>query len=232
MTNNNEVSDEMLMALADGELRGADAERLSQLIDRDPLLAERFAAFAETRALLREAYPAEPIPDRLIQAVLRTDAEEASTIVPLHRRVRPAGSIWGMALAASLVLAVGFGGFLVGRGSVPGPVASDPIAAAAVALASLPTGAEVQLPDGQSARALASFDTELGLCRLIGIERARAVVCRSEDGWTTALSVAEGDGAAYLPASDVATGMIDAMLDSIGAGAPLAPEAERAALSR
>lgn len=231
-----EVSDEMLMALADGELQGAEARRLRELIASDPEVAGRFALFAETRVLLREAYPDEAVPEHLIRAVLDTSSEEdhaaETNVMPLRRRSMSAGFGWGMAIAASLVVAVGFGGFLAGRGMAPGPIAQDPVRGAAVELAGLVTGDAVELPDGSTARVLASFETDLGLCRLIGVDRTRAVVCRSDAGWTTALSVVEGDGSAYLPASDVATGVIDAMLDGIGASAPLDPEAERAALER
>ncbi len=231
-----EVSDEMLMALADGELRGAEERRLRQLIAQDSELADRYALFSETRLLLREAYPSESVPEHLIRAVLDAPTEgnhaTETNVVPLRQRSVPAGFGWGMALAASLVVAVGVGGFLAGKGVAPGPMAQDPINAAAVELARQVTGGTVEMPDGRTARVLASFETDLGLCRLIGVDSTRAVVCSSDAGWTTALSVAERDGSAYLPASDVATGVIDAMLDAIGAGAPLDPEAERAALDR
>ncbi|RXF73737.1 hypothetical protein [Hansschlegelia zhihuaiae] len=47
-----DVSDERLMALADGEIDAADARALRARIAADPSLAERFALFVETRALL------------------------------------------------------------------------------------------------------------------------------------------------------------------------------------
>ncbi len=236
MTDGKEVSDEMLMALADGEVQGADAEELMQRVRLDPALTEKFAVFVETRAILRDAYPATPVPERLVRAIMETPVGDASgqgaTVVPLQRRVRATGSLPGLALAASLLLAVGVAGFLTGRGTAPEQVAGDPAAWAAVALAAAETGEIVTLPDGREARALASFETDLGLCRLIGLHDARAVVCRGESGWATALNVAEGDGAAFVPASEAATEVIDALLDRIGAGAPLDGDAERAALMR
>lgn len=46
------VTDEALVALADGELEPAEAARLRAVIEADPALAERYALFAETGALL------------------------------------------------------------------------------------------------------------------------------------------------------------------------------------
>ena len=238
MSNDEEVGDDMLMALADGELRGPEADALQQRMLQDPALAERYAVYVETRTLLREAFAAEPVPERLVQAVMNSPAEpmsqSAANVVPLRRRASMAvGSLPRLALAATLLVAVGVSGFLAGRETAPRQVATvDPAVVAAEALARRETGDTVQLPDGQGARVLASFQTDLGLCRLIGLDGSRAVVCRDGDAWKTALAVASGDSTAFLPASDTATGLIDDLLDRIGAGAPLDPEAERAKLSR
>lgn len=235
MTRPEHVSDEMLMALADGELLDADARRLRTRIEADPDLMERFAIFAETRALLQAAYPPEPVPHRLVQAVLAGADVPRSTVVPFARRPTIAIPAWGMALAASLVLAVGAAGFLAGRTAAPVAVAMGP-EAAALALAGIPTGGEVVLSDGSVVRALASYQTDIGLCRLIGSDAARSVVCRNEAqaaaGWTVALSVTASQDEAYLPASDLGTALIDQLLDDIGATDPLVGEAETQVLQQ
>ncbi|MEH2519281.1 anti-sigma factor RsiW [Bradyrhizobium sp. AZCC 1610] len=46
------ITDETLMALADGELEPAEAARVREALGRDNDLAARFASFAESRALL------------------------------------------------------------------------------------------------------------------------------------------------------------------------------------
>ena len=235
MTRSEEVSDDMLMALADAELPEAEARSLRLRIAANPDLAARFAVFAETRALLQAAFQPEPVPRHLIDAVLQSAAPAVSVapsnVVPLRRSAATALPRWGMALAASLVLAVGAAGFLTGRGAAPVMMASGPEAAAA-ALADLPTGGEVTLADGTTARALASYQTDLGLCRLIGTDTTRAVACRAPDGWAVALTVMATGGEAYLPASDLGTALIDRLLDDVAASAPLDEAAEVVALRR
>ncbi|GAA0306083.1 anti-sigma factor family protein [Rhodovulum strictum] len=227
MTRAEAVSDEMLMALADGELNDTDAQRLHDRIDADPELARRYADFVETRALLRAAFPPEPVPAHLIAAVMQGGAPRGN-VVALRRRGL-AAPVWGMTIAASLVLAVG--GFWAGRSTAPTMAAGGTIGALT---ASLPTGAELTLPDGSTARVLASYETDLGLCRMIAQDGLRHVTCR--DGqtgdWALALSIQAGGAGSFLPASDIAVGVIDRLLDEIGAGPALTGAAESRALSQ
>lgn len=235
------VSDEMLMALADGELSGPDASKLHARIKADPALAVRYARFTDTAAILRQAMDLGPVPDHLIASVLTTptgmpDSKTDQTVVPLQGAAgKPRILAWPVALAASLVLAVGIGGFLTGRGMTPPPAGLD---AAASELAGTATGGSVLLRDGSTARALGSFETDLGLCRLIAFESAagqadRAIACKAEaDTWQIALRVTEGGAGMFMPASDMAVGLIDDFLDGIGAGAVLPPDEELRALER
>lgn len=227
MTRPDEVSDEMLMALADGELTGADAQHLQKRINADPDLAARYADFVETRALMQDAFPPEPVPDRLIAAVLQGNTAQGK-IVPFGKRARAAAG-WGMALAASIVVAVG--GFWAGRESAPQVAAVGNIGAVT---ASLPTGGEMRLPDGTKARILASYDTDLGLCRMIVQDSLRHVTCRDSatGDWALALSVQDAEAGSFLPASNIGVGLIDRLLDDIGAGPALTGDAERSALGQ
>ena len=224
-TDPNDESDEMLMALADGELDDITAERLWRRIETDPALADRFALFADTRHGLQAAFPPEPVPDRLIATIMA--GAPAPVVVPFRRRLA-ARPLAGWAMAASLVLAVGLGGFLAGRGTPP---TGGTLQQAAVALAQVPTGGDATMSGGAVARALASYDTDLGLCRLIEAGAERALMCRDQDGWSVALAVPGAGQDAYLPASDLGTGLIDAALDEIGAGPALDPTAEADALA-
>jgi hypothetical protein len=242
MTRPEEVRDEMLMALADNELSAAEAAALRRVIASDAELARRFAAFERGRSLLQAAFPAEPVPEEMVAAVRRAAAEAASErgesgkVIALPRRATAAPA-WGLALAASLVLAVG--AFWAGRSGVPvGPVPGEASGAAlaALSLSESLTGESAALPDGRTARALASFETDIGLCRLIGIDDGRLIACRSDgagDGagdWTIALSIAAGEGGGFVPASDSVVAVIDQMLDAINAGPNLDPEDEARAL--
>jgi hypothetical protein len=225
MTRPSEVSDDMLMALADGELTGRDAQALHQRIHADPDLALRYAGFVETRAVLQEAFPPEPVPARLVRAVLQHGAAP-TPVVPFRKRA-PGLPGWGMALAASLVLAMA--GFWTGRETAPQPAM---VADLGAVTADLPTGGEFRLPDGTTARVLASYDTDLGLCRMIAHDAQRHVTCRdSATGtWAMALSVQDSQSGGFLPAADIGVALIDRLLDDIGAGPALSDEAERRAL--
>lgn len=248
MTRPDEESDTMLMALADGELDGVDAARLRARIAADPALAARYGEFVETRALLQAAFPPEPVPDRLLAAVMQGPAAPsavqqggagaaapAATPAPAPDNVRPfrqrawAGPGWGLAVAASLLLVIG--GFWVGRSTAPLPGGGADIGALTAGLA---TGTEARLPDGSTARVLGSYQTDLGLCRLIARTDHRHLTCRDsgDGGWAMVLSVQAGGADSFLPASDMAAGVIDGALDVIGAGPPLDAEAEALALSR
>ncbi|MGO4664712.1 anti-sigma factor family protein [Bosea sp. 2RAB26] len=64
------VSDEMLLALADGELEKATADALHARVMAEPELAERFALFVESRALLEDAGSSDQaVPPHLLAAI-------------------------------------------------------------------------------------------------------------------------------------------------------------------
>lgn len=233
------VSDEMLMALADGELTGADASKLMARIKANPALAARYAQFTDTSLVMRHAMDPGPVPDYLIRNVLtaptgQTTAPEKVTRLWAKPREQAGGFGWSLALAASVVLAAGMGFYLGGGNLVPAPAGPDVTAV----LTGTATGENIRLADGGSARVLGSFDTDLGLCRLIVLQGPdgrsdRNVVCQLPDGaWQTALSVNEGGGGDFALASDTAVGTVDSFLDAIGAGAALTPDDEARALRR
>lgn len=227
MTLTENVSDDMLMALADGELDAGLAAQLRDRIAADPALAKRHALFVDTRAALQAAFPVEPVPERLRDTAMQAAPE--AKVLPFTPR-RNSAPAWGMAIAASLLLAVG--GFWLGRMATPADQIATP-EAAALQLAGAPTGGETTLPDGQIVRVLASYDTDIGLCRMIGLPADRALVCQagSGRGWTTLASVATTGEGDWVTANDMGTMLLDGLLDEIGAGPALPPEAEAARLT-
>ena len=229
MTHQDEMSDAMLMALADGELNDLDAARLRKRLATDPDLADRYLAFAQTRSWMQDAFPPEPVPDRLIATVLKAPdtAVPTAEVVPLRRRLNSVPG-WGMALAASLVL--GIGSFWVGRTTVPQPGKFDPV----LAMAQLPTGAETRLSDGSTARVLATYATDIGLCRMFAQDSWRHIACRDDQSgvWDVALSVHAGEVGSFLPSSAVAVELIDRLLDEIQAGPAMSADEERRALEK
>lgn len=230
-------SDDMLMALADDQLHGPDADALLQLISADPALAARFAVFAESRAALQAAFAPGATPEWLetsIRSAPMGDTPAGATLIKFSPRRAMTPSL---ALAASLLLAVGVGSFLVGRSVAPATVLTDPAALAATALETLGTGAETTIPGGGVARVLGSYQTDLGLCRLIDLDLSgdrseRAVVCRTPDqSWVVTAAIAAGQTEVYIPASDTAAAVIDQVLDDMAAGPALDLAAEAEALA-
>lgn len=133
------ISDEQLVALADGELPAAEATALRGKIAVDPALAERFALFVETRALLEPQDAAAGEADdpagleKLAAAIRGSDAAQpdepagrrpfavidgggAAPSVRPSERPTPRFRVAIPALAASVALALGgVLGFVAGR---------------------------------------------------------------------------------------------------------------------
>ncbi|MEM8854796.1 MAG: anti-sigma factor [Pseudomonadota bacterium] len=253
-------TDEMLMAYADGETSPAETDVVEAAIASDPAVAERFAVFAETRALAQAAFPAhEPVPDALrdaVRAMVDADAQERASahdaaqdednVVAFAPRPRPAAtapprrSQTMMAMAASVVaVAVGVGAYFAGASSVAPPGDHTGVATLAgldlaPTLATLPSGESTDLTGDTRFTAVAAFRDGAGaLCREFEVDGSGERV----------LGVAchrDGDwrvdfAVATLPASDSfvpasSTETLDAYLTTVSAEAPLEPEAESEAL--
>jgi hypothetical protein len=167
-------------------------------------------------------------------------AAHANVVSLADRRAPRAGGWQPMALAASLALAVGLGaGWMLGAGGDRAPVAQatlldDP--AVREALTALPAGESLELADGGEVRAIASYRDGTGaLCREVEHDRADrqtlvAVVCHEAGQWGLRLVVAAAaEQTGYAPASSLE--VLDSYLSLTGAGEPLSPEDEAAALA-
>lgn len=245
------LSDEILMAYADGELDAKTTRAVEAAIEADPEVAERVALFGDTARVLKQAAqarPEPPLPDALMakidkafaQAKTASDARAepvADVVVPLPRRRRIE---WQpMALAASITLAIGLGGgLMLGRTSTPQAPATDfavlSTPAVKAALNDLPSGENRQVAGGV-VRPIASFhDADGRLCREFEFdESARAhvaVACHDDDSWALRFAViADVASDGYAPASSLDA--LEAYLGSIDAGAPLSVESEADSLS-
>jgi anti-sigma factor RsiW len=132
------VSDEVLMAYADGELTPDECYALERLLRHDPVLRARLEPFIQTRMRLATAFEPtlhEPVPLRLIAAIRRSrpPARASLTALPLEGRLRdvvskakallaPGGSSLTPALAASiaaLLVAGAMAGWIAGRATAP-----------------------------------------------------------------------------------------------------------------
>ena len=127
------VTDEMLMALADGELDRETALDVRHAVEADPALARRLAEFERTRTLAKQAFDGvleEPVPLHLVAALGRGERSPK----PAARRV------WlpvGAAIAAS---AAAFALGMVLASGLQGEPEPARCAGARLALESVPSG--------------------------------------------------------------------------------------------
>lgn len=228
-----DIEDDMLMAYADGELDAETAARVEAALDQDEALAERLGVFLSTRSALKAAFDPPPPVSPGLEAAVRAMAEPRGRVVSLTARRAP---VWRpAAVAAALALAVGLGaGWLL---APPGGVPATGLALAPgadAALVSLASGETADLGGGRLT-ILSSFeDADGALCREVAQDGAAAmlaVACRAGSGWELRFALAAGSGGeAYRPAA--APEALDAWLMATGAGEPLDPAAEAAALAR
>ncbi len=236
------VSEEELAAFADGELSGADKQRLAAAVEADPALAEKVARHVQLKQMLGSHYAPildEDVPDRLAD-MLKPKGEgdgsgsDAAEVVDLASRrtdpapLRPANDNlrrWGWiaapALAASLALAL----FLPQSGG------SDDYADAE--LAGVLDGALVstQAADAET-RVLLSFRDEAGeYCRAYTSSDASGIACRDDNGWAlvSRLPGMDGQSGEYRQAGSVQAELL-AQAQEMATGPALDADAESAAL--
>jgi anti-sigma factor RsiW len=240
------ITDEMLMAYADGQLAAAEASDVERALAEDEGLAARVAMMADARMAVKNSYrSAPPVPEALearVRAMVEADAARrqapvASNVVDLaaRRRVVP---FWQLPLAAGLALAVGAGSVWLATQQDRGGLQVAGLTDTAIiqALGTLPSGEAVELGNGARMAAVSTFRDEADrLCRefeheSVGAGTVVAVACRDNASWDLRFAIAAGaaetDG--YAPASSLET--LDAYMLSTGAGAPLSAEDEAAAL--
>jgi anti-sigma factor RsiW len=194
------ISDEILMAYADGELDAATRASVEAAMQADPEIRKRVARHRALRETVRGAFSAvldEPVPDRLIQAARGQTAAPKSAVADLSvakeaalqkksaapRRWQPA------AMAASLLLGLGLG-FLVWHGPV-GALIQPGAGGRLIASAALAEALSNQLSDDRSQLGVAvtglSFRDKSGdYCRtfsLTGPAASSGLACHEGADW-------------------------------------------------
>lgn len=243
-----QITDEVLMAYADGQLAAAEASAVERAMAEDEALATRLALMVDARTAVKRAFGNAPaVPEALaaqVRAMVDADAARrqapaGSNVVDLAAR-RRAVPFWQLPLAAGLALAVGAGSVWLAtqQGNMAGglQVAGLNDAAITEALGSLPSGKTVELDNGARLVTIATFrDADDRLCREFehdqtGGSTVVAVACRSDDTWDVrfAIAAATADSDGYAPASSLET--LDAYMAATGASSPLSVEDEGAAL--
>jgi hypothetical protein len=192
------ISDETLMAYADGELDAAGRASIEAAMHDDPEIAKRVARHRALRETMQGAFAAvlqEPVPDRLIAAARGQTAAHQSAVADLSlareaaRRKASTGPRWQpAAMAASLLLGLGLG-FLAWHGS--GGLIQPGSGGGLVANATLAEALSTQLSDDRAPARVAvtglSFRSKSGdYCRtfsLTGTEASSGLACREGTDW-------------------------------------------------
>lgn len=245
MMDETKMTDEILMAYADGQLPDAEARKVEQAALADPALQKKISLFTETaRQLKAAAAELPPVPDGLadkISTMLESDAAgsdqpEQDNVVPFTRRSWV--SQLPAALAASITLAIG-----VAAGAALGPFGAPEtnppfglVALAdpeiAVALSSAVSGTSSVLGSGATLNVIASFvDADDTLCREFDYEAENgssivSVACRVNDTWRPkiAITTSHDQAATFAPASSLDA--LETWLSTSGFGDPLEPAME------
>jgi hypothetical protein len=241
------ISDETLMAYADGEADAATRAQVEAAMREDPEVGRRVARHRALRDAMRGTGSSvldEPVPERLIAAA-RGRAPAAGTVVDLSRAREAAirkgpGLSRGWqpaAMAASLLVGLALG-YLGWHGSAA--LIQTNSSGVLVADAALADALSTQLSDDRSAARVAttglSFRAKNGdYCRtfaLTGANASSGLACHEANGWTITVltqSPSEGVPTQYRTAGSELSPAIRAAIEGSIEGEPLDHAGEVAA---
>ena len=239
------VTDEMIMAYADGELDADGCALVEAAIAEDPDIAGRIEAHHRLRATLTGAFGGvlvEPVPERLIEAVRRPPSPNTDNVVDLARfRAKPEAPArrpvpqWAQygAIAATLVV-----GVMVGRVWLTPPAAPLVVGPAGqmAAQGDLAVALNNQLASGGGGKAVVigvSFRSTSGqYCRTFQVNQGQGLAglaCREPKGWAVRMAMTSAPQAAAAgyrtAASETPAPVLDAVQGLI-AGDPLDAKSE------
>lgn len=221
-----QIDDDLLMALADGELDGVTRARVERAVAEDPALKARLDVQQRLRARLAAHYaPAveEEVPERL-RAMLETNVVGFAPA----RRARPMWQSFA-ALAATLVLGLALGRTL----TAPGPIGVERgtmVAQGALADALETELASAQAPDAATRIGVTFSGADGRLCRTFDSAAASGLACRNGAGWQLMMTAA-GAGGSRGEFRQAASGnpLVLQAAQEIMTGAPFDDTAERRA---
>lgn len=241
--------DETLMAYVDGALPDDDMRRIEAMVQADPDLRARLLPFELTRARLPGLISgalASPMPDRLVQTVLKAPIGSAGKAASASRPLQPSlfsrlasallpempAFAGAFALAASVAL-IASGGFMAAR-LLPGTGIAQPEAASSdqeaiasgplrEALETVASGSRFERGLLQVTPVLTVRDHDGHFCRQYTLQRAGAepfagFACRTGAGrWSIAFHAPSSAGAGQ--AASVTAGDASAYQPASGEGA-------------
>lgn len=232
-----DVSREMLMAYADGELDELTARRVERAVADDPELAAQLEADQTLRAKLQShlAPAAEEDIPAAWMAMIAEAAEEDSKVVSFAdaREARTVRGVprWGagVAIAASLALGVMLGTQVSSSGGAL--VEKDGMLLASAGLEQALDRQLASAQAGEEVRILASFQREGGdFCRAFAGPEHSGIACREAAGWRLErlLPGAEAQSSQYRQAGSAEAELMAAAQD-MADGEPLDAVQEKAA---
>jgi hypothetical protein len=242
------VTEEMIMAYADGELDAAARAEVEAAMAKDADLAGRIEAHLKLRTTLAGAFGGaltEPVPDRLIAAVKRRPTAPSATVVelakfrakpePRARGAAPRWMRWG-AVAATLLVGVMFGRVWLTAPTAPMAVGPGGQMAAQGALATALNDQLASSGGGKTVAIGVSFRSTAGqYCRTFQVNQGQGLAglaCREPRGWAVRMAMASPAQAATsgyrTAASETPAPVLDAVQGLI-TGEPLDAKAEAAA---
>ncbi|WP_091133955.1 anti-sigma factor family protein [Microvirga guangxiensis] len=248
------------MAFADGELDETVRRVVEQAMAKDAQIGWRIAAYIESRRLVQTALSSEDhlaVPPALHSAIIRQvlavegarlkSVETAAAAKPaVNQSTAPSSSYFSrntMRLAASLaVLAIGTAAFFAGQWMKNDHEPADQSLIARLnsvpvkeTLSTAASGQQHGLGAAQL-RIVATYRSDNGaICREFILQdasgKANAVACRSNTDWNITFALLEpAQTSSYAPADG--SDLMGSYLQSMKAGDPLEPPAEKEILSR
>lgn len=243
---------ELLSAFLDGELSADARTALEERLAAEQDLSERLAELTALETDLRAVGA-----DLLSGATARAPARPAER--PRSRAASPSGRPRTrrrvFAMAAALAVAAGLGALVADRAAVgPAGLEDAPLRLATGdaptsgpiwrALETASTGAAIEFGAGRVAPLGTFYDSAGRACREVEVfagtpvdEIAFGVACRGQDGgWRVEFAATAPAGAplgdALTPAAGPGLDAFEQLLDSLGAGPMLGPDAEAALIAR
>jgi negative regulator of sigma E activity len=229
------ISEETLMAYADGELAGAEREAVEQALASDPDARALLEEHRRLRSRLTGHYgpvAQEEVPGRLLALLGAEKPEGVVSLSAARKNKRAAPALWQRygAIAASLAVGIVAGQLISAGGE--GPIAAQ--SNTLVAQGSLATALETQLASAQQANSATriglTFQNRQGrVCRTFDASALSGLACKSDGDWQVLLAVAaKRQDSEFRQAGSPA--VFEAAQAMMG-GPPLNAEGERKAMA-
>ena len=227
------ISEETLIAFADGELGSAEREAVEQALATDPEMRAMLEEHRRLRKLLTGHYgpvAEEEVPERLLAMLGAEKAEGVTSLSAARERKRTAPRLWQRygAIAASLAVGILAGQLIPEGGEGPLATSNGSLVAEGSLAAALETQlASAQAPNEATRIGLTFQDRQGRVCRTFDGSALSGLACKSHDDWQVLLVAAsERQDSEFRQAGSPA--VVEAA-QAMMAGAPLDAEGERRA---